>query len=302
VAASTDGVLARTERVPYGTFPGQSVFVARRPMSEALDVSEDGVIKGQLARVPVALGEIPSYPVELRPAVQETMKLLGGTFVREVRKCFRRPLRRVWSRGFWERIMRILERSGQSKQANRARGAAVVQSTISRGAVDGELSLEMVLAILVELGIGWNDLLPPPAKEQVSAECYIEAMGYAQRMYESRIHAREIQDHCPSRGEFEYLLWLYREPDWFHLREPCGAGQELHMLQVQRDRIAERVIQKAHARLGQPGANQASNAAERSWGSNAGGGVGRVELERVQAEWGAGYMLAIEAIPYRWSV
>jgi hypothetical protein len=257
---------------------------------------------------------IPSCPEFLHPSIEKTIRWLGKNFPNFVVGQFRAPLREVWVKRFWRYVVTALNPSGQASQKEIARRAGVPPTTLSRAEDEatGELSLsiEMFIATLMQTDFKLDSLPPPPLKEEVSLACYTEAIWYAQRVYDQKVHSRDIGDMRPAPKQFAHLLYLFKEDEWFERRtieEKYLRGEQnreqLRESERVREDLAEVVCGRAQAWLG---ARQGAACRDAPCGGSAHGVMAPPErrryLEEVQSSWGAGWMIAIQLIPYKWTV
>lgn len=250
---------------------------------------------------PDASSVIPAYPPFLRSCVRRRIEQLEARYANfrsELAERFRLPLRVAWAKDFWRGVGSgpgSLEPPARApKQASLARRAKIPQSAVSRGRSAGQLSLEMLIAVMKELKTPWEGLPPIPASEALHIECYTEAISFAQQQ-----HDKWFSPKCPSpeelsRRAFECLLWLFRELEWFLPATP----------QSRRDAIAAAIGARVQKRLERATSPQAAGlgVAGGSLPDEADVEFSTHVLREYQCAFGAGWMLAVECIPYRWEV
>lgn len=198
-------------------------------------------------------------------------------------------------RQFWNGIGAEPDSHNRPKQEIVARRARVPQSAVSRGRSGGRLTLDMLLVILKETRTPWNWMPPVPENHALHLECYAQAICYAQQEHDQWFSRSGAGPATLCPRAFQCLLWLFREQEWFFPATPLAR----------RDAIAAAIgarVQKHCAACPTPqGATEPAPVS---------GGLADKDdvevrtdvLREYQRAFGAGWMLAIECIPYRWEV
>jgi hypothetical protein len=238
---------------------------------------------------------IPSYPPFLRPNVRMMATQLGQPAVREIQKQFLLPLRRAWAKQFALKLIDHIRTVKNPSDARLALKAKLEPSSFHRMKEEGQLSLEPLLATVRETAMPWHLMPAVPMDRELHVQCYMAAVSDAENRFAARRKIPAPPFPLKEDG-FEHLLWLFREPSWF-IPSPKLAEH--------RREIAARVCHRAHlwflrckgfAEVVLPG-----TAGDLHW-DDVGADEQVRRLERLQQAYGAGWMIAVEIIRYRWEV
>jgi hypothetical protein len=228
-------------------------------------------------------------------------ELGGSNFTKAVIAEFRRGYSDDWWKRFWETL--LAEAKGMAK--NVARMLGIPASSVTR---KHDVGVTVLIGYLIQSGKNWRDLefAPLPEREAVGIKCYTEAVSYAQAQFDRVFNGKkETANSQPTLEEFEMLLWLYQEDEWFDRRvEEVGMETKDRIASEQfRNEIASRVLQRALARLSQHHTDRGPKRGRTpALNAKSNGKESRLQLEQLQSKWGPGWMLAIHSVPYRWEV
>jgi hypothetical protein len=169
-------------------------------------------------------------------------------------------------------------------------------SSISRWQDGGSTSLAAVLTALTEVDGQWSAFGRLVTWPDRSIAALTEAVGFSrhrlQRHRKEETISRNSRDYeLPTRSEFEGLLWLFLNPEWF---DPESTIECRDQLALAISKSAAKRIRSDSGGAEDQGLRAELDRCERFANVS--------DLQRLQARWGEAWMIAIEKRGYNWRV
>jgi transcriptional regulator with XRE-family HTH domain len=204
-------------------------------------------------------------------AASPLVGLTDQQFAHEVAKHFRKAPMVLCSRSIGKWINRRLREAGWT-QKDLADRVGVDRSAVAYWLRGGNITLDNLAQVLIELKSQWSDL-PIPARQEMAIAAYLAALSFVREKQAGAAAARPLD-----REAFWCLYHLFSEHYWAE----ALRRQDLHLLGDEAQRVAAAVA----ASLGHRPQTSVSVAT----------------LQRLMAEWGAAWLVCIGTVPCAWGI
>jgi len=217
--------------------------------------------------------ERPAYDAVYEHLIREQFQKssLDADFVKAVARRFRKAPLALCSKSIGRWLNRKLRETGWTQQ-DLAERLGVDRSAVAYWIRGGNMTLDNLAQVLIELKCQWSEL-PIPARQELAVAAYLAALSFIQE----RLHPGGGRGDL-DRERFWCLFHLFSEPTW----EQAIRRQDPELLH------------KEAARIGA--------AVRGSLGQEPQGRVNVATLRQLVHDWGLAWLVCIAQAPTRWAV